>query len=193
MGEINIRAALPEDAEKLLAIYAPYVENTAITFEYAVLTEREFKDRITRTLEKYPYLVAEMDGEITGYAYASAFHPREAYGWAAESSIYIRMDKKRGGIGKALYNTLEKILKEQNILNIYARIAVPLKEDEHLTWDSVRFHERMGYRMAGELLQCGYKFGCWYNMACMEKMLGEHGDRPGKVKSFGEVREKFGL
>ena len=193
MNEIRIRAAGPEDAEALLAVYAPYVENTAVTFEYTVPSEEEFRQRIIRTLEKYPYLAAESEGEIVGYAYAGSFHPRAAYGWTAETSIYIRQDKKRGGIGRALYTELEAVLKKQNILNLYARIARAAEEDEYLTRDSIRFHERMGYRLAGEVFQCGYKFDRWYNMVCMEKMLGEHREAPGRVKTFAEVREGFGL
>ena len=87
-----MRIARGEDAEKLLEIYAPYVENTAITFEYDVPSIEEFRERIEHTLSRYPYLVAERDGEIMGYAYASAFKARAAYAWAVGTSIYIRTD-----------------------------------------------------------------------------------------------------
>ena len=89
MNEIIIRTATPEDAKELLEIYAPYVKNTAITFEYEVPSEDEFKKRIEQVLEKYPYLVAENNGEIVGYAYASSFHSRAAYQWGVETSIYV--------------------------------------------------------------------------------------------------------
>lgn len=184
MNEIRIRRVTEKDAPELLEIYAPYVTDTAITFEYSVPRMEEFENRIKRTLEKYPYLAAEQQGEIVGYAYAGPFHPREAYSWAVETSIYVKKDKKRGGIGKALYTALEKILAEQNFLNLYACIASPETEDEYLTRDSIRFHERLGYRVVGEFLQCGYKFGRWYNMVWMEKHIGEHTEHPAAVKKF---------
>ena len=91
--KIRIRPAKPEDAEKLLAIYAPYVEQTAITFEYEVPTVEEFRERIHNTLKKYPYLVAEQGGEPVGYAYVGPFHDRPAYDWAVETSIYVDQNK----------------------------------------------------------------------------------------------------
>ena len=101
---IRIRAAAPEDAAQLLAIYTPYVERTAITFEYDVPTLEEFRGRIARTLQRYPYLTAERGGELLGYAYLSPFVGRAAYQWAAETSIYLRMDSRGLGLGRALYD-----------------------------------------------------------------------------------------
>ena len=108
--DIKIRVAKEQDAKEILDIYAPYVEQTAITFEYEIPSLIEFKQRIHHTLQKYPYLVAKMEGEILGYAYASAFHARAAYDWCVETSIYVKMDKKRMGIGVSLYRALELIL-----------------------------------------------------------------------------------
>ena len=109
--EMMIRIAKEEDAEALLAIYAPYIEHTVITYEYDVPTVEEFRGRIRRVLERYPYLVAELNGKICGYAYASAFHDRPACGWNVETSIYVDQNKKGIGIGTALYDKLEKILR----------------------------------------------------------------------------------
>ena len=92
-NKLQIRVATKEDAEALLAIYAPYVEKTAITFEYEVPSIEEFRCRIQETLKKYPYLVAEKNGKIVGYAYAGAFHARPAYDWAVETSIYEHLNK----------------------------------------------------------------------------------------------------
>ena len=108
--QILIRTAAAEDTKALLKIYTPYVKNTAITFEYSVPSEEEFKGRMEKILQKYPYLVAEMDGEIVGYAYAGAFHERPAYEWAAETTIYVKQDRKKLGIGKKLYDELERYL-----------------------------------------------------------------------------------
>lgn len=115
---ITIRTAAPSDAEDMLRIYAPYIEKTAITFEYDVPSVEEFRSRIEHTLEKYPYLVAEEDGKIVGYTYASVFKARAAYNHCVETSIYVDMDCQRKGIG--------------------------------------------------------YKFGKWFDMIWMEKMIGEH-------------------
>ena len=139
--EITIRVATPDDAKALLDLYAPYVEQTAITFEYEVPTVEEFRERIEHTLKRYPYLVAELDGAPVGYAYVSPFKERAAYDWSVETSIYVGMEYKRFGIGSKLYDALEKILKKQRILNVNACIAYPRQEDEYLTMDSVYFHE----------------------------------------------------
>lgn len=187
--ELTIRTASPADAKALLTIYAPYVTDTAITFEYQVPTVEEFAGRIRRVLEKYPYLVAEQDGEILGYAYVGTFHDRAAYDWAVETSIYVNQNKRRTGIGKTLYLALEAVLKEQGILNLNACIGYPEVEDEYLTKNSVEFHAHLGYRFVGEFRQCGYKFGRWYNMVWMEKHIGEHRHEQAAPKRFDEIRD----
>lgn len=176
---IQIRPAVPADATVLLAIYAPYVAQTAITFEYDVPTEAEFSGRIADTLQNYPYLVAEQDGIPAGYAYAGKFHDRTAYDWSVETSIYVEQHQKRRGIGRLLHDALEAELRRRHFLNMNACIACPIEEsDPYLTRDSIRFHEKLGYRMVGEFRQCGYKFGRWYNMVWMEKHIGSHTDAP---------------
>lgn len=185
--KVTVRAAQPEDAQELLAIYAPYVEKTAITFEYEVPGLSEFQERIRNTLKKYPYLAAESDGEILGYAYTGPFVGRAAYGWSAEVSIYLRGDRKRMGIGAKLYHALEGISRAQNITNLNACIGYTEREDEYLTNDSARFHERMGYDMVGVFHKCGYKFGKWYDMVWMEKMIGEHKRNPDPVIPYPDL------
>ena len=188
-----IRAASEADAGALLEIYAPYVQKTAVTFEYEPPSAAEFAGRIRSTLAKYPWLVAEWDGEPLGYAYAGPFHSRPAYGWGAELSIYLRMDARRQGTGSALYRALEEVLRAQGVLNLNACIACPVREDEYLTFDSIRFHERQGYRMVGKFTRCGYKFGRWYDMVWMEKLIGAHTPTPAPVRAFPEVWEQFRL
>lgn len=186
---VTIRVATVKDAAKLLAVYAPYVRETAITFEYEIPTEAEFASRIAKVLKRYPYLVAEQAGEIVGYAYASPFHSRAAYAWGVETSIYVDKEKKGMGIGGKLHGALETILKEQGILNLNACIAYPAVEDEYLNKNSVEFHGHLGYRMVGEFQKCGYKFNRWYNMVWMEKHIGEHVTEQPEVKCFEKVRE----
>ena len=130
MEDIIIRGAMPEDAEALLAVYAPYVPETAITFEYEVPAAAEFVSRIERTLQRYPYLVAVSDGEILGYAYLSPLGERKAYEHAAETSVYLRRDVRGRGLGKRLYQRLEEIAAAQRITRLYACIAYAAEEDE---------------------------------------------------------------
>lgn len=170
----TIRTVTVDDAERLPEIYSHYVKNTAISFEYDPPTLEEFKNRISNTLKKYPYLCILQNNTIMGYAYAGAFHPRAAFQWAAEVTVYLAPDARKCGFGKKLYEALEKALKEMGILNLYALVAYPETEDEYLTKNSAEFHAHAGYITTGELHNCGYKFGRWYNMLYMEKMLGEH-------------------
>ena len=196
-SDIQIRTAAVSDAQEILDIYAPYVRNTAITFEYEVPSLKEFEKRMQNTLEKYPYLVAVQNQEIVGYAYTGAFKGRAAYDWAVETSIYVRNDSRGLGAGGKLYASLEEISRAQHILNLNACIAYSEMEDEYLTKESVRFHAHLGYTMVGEFHKCGYKFGTWYNMVWMEKMIGEHIINPAPVIAFPELvssaNEKVGF
>ena len=188
-SSVTIRPATPADAEELLSIYAPYVEHTAITFEYEVPSVEEFRERILHTLQHYPYLVAEkaVTNSIVGYVYAGPLHIRAAYAWSVETSIYVKEGEKKSGIGKLLYTALEKALAAQNMTNLNACIASPLVDDEYLNNNSIQFHEHLGYSMVGEFHKCAYKFGRWYNMVWMEKMIADHSDRPADVIPFWQI------
>ena len=158
MSDITIRNATLADAPRILEIYAYYVEHTVITFEYDVPSLAEFEGRMRAIMQKYPYLVIERDGRIEGYAYAHAFVGRAAYDWAAELTIYLDHDARRGGMGRVLYEALADRLKAMGVLNLYACI---------------------GFTLAGTFHNCGYKFGRWYDMIWMEKIIGEHrSDQP---------------
>lgn len=174
MNKIEIRKANVDDAEEILEIYGYYVRETAVSFEYDVPTAEEFRRRMAKTLEKFPYFVAVRGNRIVGYAYAGPFIGRAAYQYAAEVTIYIAAGERRQGVGKALYGALEAALGEMGIRNLYACIGCPVAEDEYLTMDSARFHGRMGYVKCGEFHRCGYKFGRWYDMIWMEKIIGVH-------------------
>ena len=178
---ITVRSATLGDAERILEIYDYYVKNTAITFEYTTPTLEEFRGRMEKIMQKYPYLVAEKDGVIAGYAYAGAFVGRAAYDWSCETSIYLDKNARKCGIGKTLYTALEKELKEMGILNMYACIGYPAEEDEYLTKNSADFHSHIGFTQVGEFHKCGYKFGHWYNMIWMEKIIGEHKEKQAPV------------
>nr|WP_315005276.1 GNAT family N-acetyltransferase [uncultured Campylobacter sp.] len=230
---IKLRLAKPQDADALLEIYAPYVKQTAISFEYDAPGAAEFAERIGQTLQRYPYLLAYVSdeaactgdernenfkisaiaagagneilranearncasgaakqnganlivatkqsgvnlkhGQILGYAYASAFKERAAYDWSAESSVYVSQNAHAFGIGRLLYEALQRALGAQNIVDMNACIACG--DDEYLNDASVRFRERMGFRFVGKFERCAYKFDRWYDMAWMQKPIGEH-------------------
>lgn len=151
---MEIERVTTADAEELLEIYAPYVWETAISFEYEVPTLSEFSERIARISAKYPYIKAVESGQVIGYAYAGCFKGREAYDWSVESTIYIRKNSRRSGIGKLLY-------------------------------DSLRFHRALGFTEVGCFHHSGYKFGQWFDMVWMEKMIGDHTATPPDVR-FGD-------
>lgn len=190
IDDISIRFAKPEDAKELLKIYAYYVTDTAISFETEVPSEEEFKLRIEEVLKSYPFIVACKDDEILGYAYLHSFVGRKAYELSAETTIYLNPDKKKMGIGKKLYSVLEDIAKAQNITNLYSCIGYVDKEDEYLNNNSVQFHEHIGFRIVGKFENCGHKFGRWYHMVWMEKIIGEHKEIREFIK-FEEMEYKF--
>lgn len=159
-----IRAAVEADVPAILAIYAPYILTTTATFEYTVPSQEEFLQRFRSITAQFPWLVWEADGSILGYAYASAPYSRAAYAWCAEPSVYLLPQARGRGIGTKLYAALEKILKFQGYQVLYALIT---QENS----DSLRFHERRGYRFSVLFPDCGFKFGRWLGLIWMEKRL----------------------
>lgn len=159
----------------MLNVYAPYVENTAVSFEYEVPSIDEFRSRFEKITKKYPYFLAEdSNGKVLGYTYYSEFKNREAYRYSVETTIYLAKEACGRGIGRKLYEVLEKAAKAQNITNMNACIATCKTEDEYLTNRSYYFHEKMGYKLVGTFHNSGYKFDRWYDMVWMEKSVGEY-------------------
>lgn len=171
--EIKIRMATKEDAPALLEIYTPYVLETAVTFEIEPPSLEEFSARVERVLERYPYIVAEKDGLILGYAYAQAFRSRAAYAHSAETSIYVRKDLRSRGLGRRMYEALAKLLLLQNVFNMEACIAHCDPADEYVPATSRLFHTRLGFEHAGRFNKCALKFGRWYDMIWMERILAK--------------------
>lgn len=176
MSSYTFRPATPDDAADLLEIYAPYVRETAISFEYEVPSESEFRERIEKISERFPYIVALSDEggkkTVCGYAYGGVFHAREAYKHCTEISIYLRSGMRGKGLGAELYRELERALFERGFTTVYAGIAATRRNpDEHLTEASIRFHTKMGFHHAALMRHCGLKFGKWYDLVYMEKQL----------------------
>lgn len=171
---ISIRKATLDDAKSLAEIFAYYVRNTAISFDYDPPSVEEFKNSMERIMADYPYLVAEKDGQVAGYAYAKAFVGRAGYRWSSELTIYLDPKIHKCGAGRRLYEALEEELKKMGIKNLYACIGDPEVEDEYLTKNSPDFHRHLGFVEVGRFHKCGRKFDRWYDMIWMEKIIGEH-------------------
>ncbi len=176
----TIRNAVIEDASRILEIYNYYVKNTAISFDYETPALDEWIARMVRTMSRYPYLVVEENGVIQGYAYAGPFVGRAAYDWSCEMTIYLDHNVQKRGVGRKLYETMEQELGKMGILNLYACIGYPDKDDEYLTTNSADFHAHLGYTRVGMFHKCGYKFGRWYHMIWMEKIIGKHEEIEGQ-------------
>lgn len=157
-----IRIATQADIPAMLAIYGPYVENTAYSFEYTVPTVEDFTARFQSYTQQLPWLVWEEDGQVLGYAYGSLPFTRAAYAWCGEVSIYLAPEVQGRGIGRALYAALEEIMWRQGYRVIYSLITTENK-------GSRIFHEKLGYTQTGVFPNCGYKFGRWLGIVWMEK------------------------
>lgn len=163
---MTIRGVRADDAAAIAEIYRPIVETTVISFELVPPDAGEIARRIEATLEAgYPYLVAERDGAVTGYAYAARFRGRAAYDGTAETSIYVRRDVKRGGVGRALMTALEDRLREAGYRMMVAGMS---GEDAE---PSVRFHAALGFTLTGEIPAAGVKFGAEHKLTFMWKRL----------------------
>lgn len=167
MNDYNIRTINIEDAEKVLAIYAPYILNSNISFEYVVPSIKDFKQRIETVTKEYPWLVCEYDGKILGYAYGGQHRGRTAYKWSVESAIYMAEDFCGKGVGKLLYQTLFERLKEQGYVNVFAGMTLPNEK-------SVRLHTALGFEMIGVFKNIGYKNNQWHDVQWMQLNLAEH-------------------
>ena len=159
-----IRVATEADVPAILSIYAPYILDTTVTFEYDVPTEAEFLDRFRAVTDRYPWLVWEENSEILGYAHGSAPFGRAAFRWSCEASVYLLPEARGRGIGRRLYAALEKCLSIQGHRLCYAIITAENQP-------SLAFHRKMGYRFTAEMPDCGYKFGRWLGIIWMEKAL----------------------
>ena len=159
-----IRPVQLSDAAVIRAIYQPYVTETAITFEVDVPTVQEFESHITKTLTQFPYLVAEVDGKVVGYAYASTYYARAAYDWTTELSIYVSKEARGHGIGSDLYTALEEELQARGYLRFLACIAVPNEA-------SISMHEKRGYVQVAHFPKIGYKFNKWHDIVWMQKTI----------------------
>lgn len=181
-----LRLAKPDDAEKLLEIYAPFVISndralSDVSFEYEVPSIEEFTERIKNISADYPYIVCEHEGRLLGYVYAHPYIQRAAYQWGAEVTIYLAPEGQRRGLGKVMYAALEALLRLQGIVVTYACITA---SNEH----SVKMHEACGYKIIGTFNNTGFKHGHWLDMVWMEKVIAEYPEQPELIKKIGELQ-----
>lgn len=161
---MGVRLATEADVPAILEIYAPYVRETAVSFEYAVPTLADFTERFRGITAQFPWLVWEEDGQILGYAYGSLPFERAAFRWSGEVSIYLRPQAQGRGIGKALYSVLEQLLQLQGYRKVYAIVTTANQP-------SIDFHKAVGYHLTAQMPDCGYKLGQWHGIVWLEKLL----------------------
>jgi phosphinothricin acetyltransferase len=173
----DLRLATPGDAAPIRRIYGPYVTDTAITFETTVPSVEELEAKIAEVGADFPWLVAEADDEILGYAYAHPHRDRGAYDWAVETSVYVDEEYQRAGVASSLYETLFELLERQGHVQAYAGIALPNPQ-------SVGFHGSMGFAPVGTYENVGYKHGDWHDVEWWAKEIQEPPDEPESPRSI---------
>jgi L-amino acid N-acyltransferase YncA len=178
----TIRLAQPDDAAGILAIYGPHVINTSASFEYQPPSIAEMQQRISKTLQKYPWIVAQDNdsGQILGYAYTSTYRERSAYQWDAETSIYIHPDAQRRGIARQLYGLLFDISRKQNLLTLYGVVTLPNPA-------SIQLHSAMGFQQFAIFENVGYKHGQWHHVAWMRLILSDYSKNPHMFIPFSQL------
>lgn len=175
----SIRVAAPTDAAAIQAIYAPVVRDTAISFELEPPSVAEMARRIEATLPLYPYLVAERDGLVVGYAYASQHRAREAYQWSVDVTVYIAANAQRSGVGRALYQHLLAVLEQQGFHAAHAGIVLPNE-------GSVGLHEALGFMHIGTYPEVGFKHGRWHDVGYWRRGLNQ-AMPPRSIVPFGRL------
>jgi L-amino acid N-acyltransferase YncA len=167
----TIREATIEDAAACAALYAPYVTDTAISFEAEPPSSREMAERIASALERYAWFVAEDAGRVVGYAYGGRFAPRAAYRWSCEVSVYVERGRRRGGIGRLLYEALLPRLAERGFRTALAGMTLPNDA-------SVALHRAMGFEHAGTYRRIGWKHGAWHDVEWAQRHLSSSSEAP---------------
>jgi len=178
----TIRLATEADAEGIVAIYAPIVRETAISFEVEAPDVNAMRRRIAETLAHLPWLICERRGEVLGYAYASTHRTRAAYQWSVDVSVYVHARIRRSGVGKALYTSLLRFLDLQGFYNVYAGITLPNPA-------SVRLHESLEFQPVGVYRAVGYKLGAWHDVGWWHLALRPHAVPPGPPVDFGQIQD----
>ena len=173
MNEVTIRFADPaRDAARILEVYRPFIEETAITFEDEVPDVAAFERRVADIAREFPYLLLEIDGELAGYVYAHRQHERAAYAWNAELTIYLAGHWQHRGLGAPFYALLMRLLEMQGYISFFALITAS-------NAGSIALHEKLGFSQVGYHARTGWKFGAWHDVAWLCRRVRE--GAPGKI------------
>lgn len=179
----TLRLATLDDCDAILEIYRPYVEDTAITFELETPTHDEFSARMRNIMDFFPYLVAERDGEVIGYAYAHFLHERAAYRFNAELSVYLKQGCTGDGVGSKLYSALIELLRAQGFCKLYGIVTMPNAASDAL-------HRKFGFKPLIRFANQGFKFGEWRDVEWYELVLRQTRGAPDELKPFGSLDSK---
>ncbi len=167
----TVRSATPADADACAAIYAPYVVETAITFELDPPAPARMAERIAASSASHAWVVAEQGARVVGYAYGAPFHPRAAYRWSCEVSVYVESGRRRTGAGRALYEALLARLAQRGFRMAVAGMTLPNEA-------SIALHSAMGFEPVGVYRRIGYKLGAWHDVAWVQRPLGDGSGTP---------------
>jgi L-amino acid N-acyltransferase YncA len=177
----RIRFAEPSDAAAIQAIYAPYVERTAISFELVPPTVEEMAARLAKISPQYPWLVCELDSAVRGYVYACPHRERAAYRWTVDVAVYIAEDYRRRGIGRALYTSLLELVRQQGYVRAFAGVTLPNAA-------SVGVHEAMGFRPVAVFRNEGFKLGQWRDVGWWDLALRDEPTEPAEPRAIRDIR-----
>ncbi len=179
---ISFRLAEEKDVADIHAIYIPFVQDTHVSFEYEIPSQAEIGQRVQKTLQHYPWIVAIEDNQVIGYAYAGSFRYRTAYSWSAESSIYLSPAAQGKGLGKNLYQRLLDLLKLQGFQTVYAGISLPNPISQ-------RFHDSMGFDHLQVFQRIGFKKGRWHDVDFWQIVLDQKDDDPAMPRGINDLSQ----
>lgn len=178
-----IRLASPEDAAAVVSIYAPYVTDTSVTFEYDVPSVEEYRRRMEEIMQFFPFFLLEEDGVPVGYAYAHFFHPRKAYQWVCETTIYVAQGHHKKGYASMLYGKLLDALKKQGFCEAIAILGCPNEPSEG-------FHKAMGFQLIGTFDKAGFKLDQWHDVKWYGLELWKHEKNPAEPVPYSAIQDK---
>jgi phosphinothricin acetyltransferase len=180
MSGFTLRQARSEDAAGIAAVYAPYVESTAISFELVAPSAAEMAERIARVSAYAPWLVVETEDGVSGYAYLSRHNERAAYQWSADCTVYIASERRRSGLGRALYTTLFGLGRLQGFCAVHAGVTLPNAA-------SVGLHEAFGFVSIARYPKVGHKLGTWHDVGYWQLELHPRDQAPPERRSPAEA------
>ena len=180
--QLKIRLVEEQDFGGMLAVYAPNVINTAITFEYEVPSLEEYTERVKKIAAHYPCLVCVQNNQVAGFAYGSVHRVKTAYQWSTESTIYVDPKFHGKGVARILYHALLSVLELQGFINVYAGVTTPNPQSE-------QFHLAMGFAEIAVFERIGFKLGKWHDLKFFEMYLAEHTANPVAPVSIDKVKD----